>query len=55
MTARTEAMNVLLLVNAAVSLLFAVAVGPGSRGMTFTSLAALLLLEIDWRAWRDDQ
>jgi hypothetical protein len=35
--------------------MFAVGVGPSSRGMMFVVLAAVLSLEIDWRAWRDDQ
>jgi hypothetical protein len=55
MTARTEARNVLLLICAVVALLFAVGAGPGSRGMMFTVLAGVLLSEIDWKNWRDDQ
>jgi hypothetical protein len=53
MTARTEARNVLFLVGAALSVMFAVGAGPGPRGMMFTAMAALLLREVRWKDWRN--
>jgi hypothetical protein len=42
-------MNVVFLLSAAVSLLFAVGTGPGLRGMMFTVLAGCLLRQVRWR------
>ena len=47
-------MNALYLLSAVVSLLFAVGAGPGGRGMMFVVLAALLLKQIDWASWRNE-
>jgi len=55
MTDRTESRNVVFLLSAAVSLLFAVGVGSSSRGMTFVVLAAVLLKEVRWANWRDEE
>jgi hypothetical protein len=52
---RSEARNVLFLLSAVVSLLFAVGAGPGGRGILFTVLAGLLLREVRWANWRGEE
>jgi hypothetical protein len=53
MTARTEARNVLFLVGAALSVLFAVGAHGSVMGMMFVVLATLLLREVHWKDWRN--
>jgi hypothetical protein len=55
MTARTEAMNVLLLVGAVASQQFAWELAPSHMGLVFTVITGVFLLEIDWASWRKDQ
>jgi hypothetical protein len=47
-------MNVVFLLRAVVSVMFAVGTGPGGRGMMFVVLAALLLREVHWKDWRGE-